>query len=96
MYKRYDPYNASVLEHYLMITYKAIDMLTLTGIYFSPPNSSLEVRTYPPRLPHPHHVRVGSPGGCVRANASLRVCEPRALNVSTSTERCPHRPTLQM
>jgi hypothetical protein len=43
VFSQYDPSTADALQHYLQIFYKALDMMTLTGVYFSPPDNALEV-----------------------------------------------------
>lgn len=54
VFPQYNPYSANALQHYLQIFYKALDMMTLTGVYFSPPDNALEVRSArhrnPPRV----------------------------------------------
>ena len=47
IFNAYDVHGATNLQRYIMIMYKSIDLMTLTGIYFSPANNSIEVRRRP-------------------------------------------------
>jgi len=43
VFPRFDFYHSSELERYIIIIFKALDVITLTGIFYSPPNNTLEV-----------------------------------------------------
>jgi hypothetical protein len=47
VFPKFHYFDSSSTEKYTVLMFKALDVITLTGIFFSPPNNTLEVLNVP-------------------------------------------------